>query len=117
MNSSQSNKRKQITDDNIIKRRRTTNNKNTNTNKSSNQHTQNENIDDSNNITTQEESDNGHGHIESKSINMDECLKLFNIKTSNGPIYLCTVCLQTWFRRSVSNIEFIKVSSQAEEEK
>ena len=48
---------------------------------------------------------------------MDECLKLFNIKISNGPIYVCTVCLQTWFRRSVLNIEFIKVSSQAEEEK
>ena len=48
---------------------------------------------------------------------MDECLKLFNIKISNGPIYVCTVCLQTWFRRSVSNTEFIKVSSQAEEEK
>ena len=45
------------------------------------------------------------------------CLKLFNIKISNGAIYVCTVCLQTWFRRSVLNIEFIKVSSQAEEEK
>ena len=44
-------------------------------------------------------------------------VKLFNIKISNGPIYVCTVCLQTWFRRSVYNIEFIKVSSEAEEEK
>ena len=48
---------------------------------------------------------------------MDECLKLFNIKISNGPIYVCTVCLQTCFRRSVLNIEFIKISSQAEEQK
>ena len=48
---------------------------------------------------------------------MDECLKLFNINISNGPIYVCSLCLQTWFRRSVYNIEFIKVSSQAEEEK
>ena len=42
---------------------------------------------------------------------------MFNIKTSNGPIYVCTVCLQTWFRRSVLNIEFIKGSSEGEEHK
>ena len=117
LNSSQSNKRKQITDDKIIKRKRTTKNKTTNTNESSHEHNENENIDDSNNINTEEEIGNGHGHIENNSINMDECLKLFNIKTSNGPIYVCTVCLQTWFRRSVFNIEFIKVSSEVEEHK
>ena len=116
-NSSQSNKRKQITDDNIIKRRRTTKNKNTNKNKSSNQHSENEHIDESNNITTQQQMDNTNGHIEKESINMDECLKLFNIKISNGPIYVCTVCLQTWFRRSVFNIEFINITSKAEEQK
>ena len=52
-----------------------------------------------------------------KPSHMDECLKLFNIKISNGPIYVCTVCLQTWFGRSVSNVEFVKVSSEAEQEK
>ena len=117
LNSSQSNKQKQITDDNIIKRRRTTKNKNTNKNKSSNQHSENEDIDESNNITTQEQMDNTNGHIEKESINMDECLKLFNIIISNGPIYVCTVCLQTWFRRSVFNIEIINITSEAEEQK
>ena len=48
---------------------------------------------------------------------MDEYLKLFNIKISNGPIYVCTVCLQTWFRRSVYNIEFIKICSEVEQQK
>ena len=62
------------------------------------------------------EFDNITSH-ESETINMDECLKFFNIKISNGPIYVCTVCLQTWFRRSVSNVEFVKVSSEAEQEK
>ena len=117
LNSSQSNKQKQITDDNIIKRRRTTKNKNTNRNKSNNQHSENKDINESNDIATQEEMDNTNGHKEKESINMDECLKLFNIKISNGPIYVCTVCLQTWFRRSVWNIEFIKISSEAEEQK
>ena len=55
--------------------------------------------------------------FQNQTINMDECLKLFNIKISNGPIYVCTICLQTWFRRSVSNIDLIKVCSEAEQEK
>ena len=113
-NSSQSNKRKQTRDDNIVKRRRTIRNKNTNKNKCTNENTQN---DDINNISSQEEIDNINTNIQTETINMDESLKLFNIKISNGPIYICTVCLQTWFRRSVLNIEFLKVCSEAEEEK
>ena len=119
LNSSESNKQKKTNqkhtkdnNDNVIKRRRTTKNINTTNQNSLNQH-----IDELNNIITEEEIDNTNGHVQSQSINMDECLKLFNIRISNGPIYACTVCLQTWFRRSVSNIEFIKVSSEVEKEK
>ena len=36
-----------------------------------------------------------------KSITLTQCLKVFNQKTSTGPVYVCTVCLQTWFRTSV----------------
>ena len=32
-----------------------------------------------------------------KSITLTHCLKVFNQKTSTGPVYVCTVCLQTWF--------------------
>ena len=32
-----------------------------------------------------------------KSITLTQCLKVFNQKTSTGPVYVCTVCLQTWF--------------------
>ena len=36
-------------------------------------------------------------NINQKSITLTQCLKIFNQKTSTGPIYVCTVCLQTWF--------------------
>ena len=72
-------------------------------------------INESNDIITEEEIDNTN--IQREPFNMDECLKLFNIKISNGPIYVCTVCLQTWFRRSVYNIEFINICSEVEQQK
>ena len=36
-------------------------------------------------------------NINRKSMTLTQCLKVFNQKTSTGPIYVCTVCLQTWF--------------------
>ena len=39
-----------------------------------------------------------------KSITLTQCLKVFNQKTSTGPIYVCTVCLQTWFQTSVQDV-------------
>ena len=39
-----------------------------------------------------------------KSITLSQCLKVFNQKTSTGPVYVCTVCLQTWFRTSVQDV-------------
>ena len=78
-----------------------------------NTNSQNDNMDECNNISQEDNNEN----VENETVNMDECLKLFNINISNGPVYVCSLCLQTWFRRSVYNIEFIKVSSQVEEEK
>ena len=128
-NSSQSKKRKQTTDkdnnlskdkqknsidnnNNVTKRRRK-NQKESNQKQSTD--TEKNPVNQLNNIISQDEIEDTIDTIERETINMDECLKLFNIKISNGPIYVCTVCLQTWFRRSVCNIEFIKISSQAEQ--
>ena len=36
---------------------------------------------------------------------------IFNEKTSHGPIYVCSVCLQTWFHISVSNVANIPWTS------
>ena len=40
-----------------------------------------------------------------------DCVNIFNEKTSHGPIYVCTVCLQTWFHGSVSNVSNITWAS------
>ena len=48
---------------------------------------------------------------------MDECLRLFNIQIYNGPVYICTVCLQTWFRRSVSDTSKLQITSPEEHSK
>ena len=113
LNLSQSKKRKQNDenhtsskkDNNFSKKRRITNT-----------NSQNDHMDECNNIS-QEDNNENIENVENETVNIDECFKLFNINISNGPVYVCTVCLQTWFRRSVSNMQFIKVSSQAEEEK
>ena len=108
--------------DNLQQRRQNnqnTNSTNNNLNSTSLQEDEFQNIQNIDNsqledITShQTENDN----FQNQTINMDQCLKLFNIKISNGPIYICTICLQTWFRRSVSNVDLIKVCSEAEQEK
>ena len=42
---------------------------------------------------------------------MADCTHIFNEKTSHGLIYVCTVCLQTWFHVSVSNVSNISWTS------
>ena len=49
-----------------------------------------------------------------KSITLTQCLKVFNQKTSTGPVYVCTVCLQTWFRTSVQDVANLTFKSQLE---
>ena len=55
--------------------------------------------------------------INRKSITLTQCLKVFNQKTSTGPIYVCTVCLQTWFRTSVQDVANLTFKSQLEKKK
>ena len=47
----------------------------------------------------------------SKHAQLQKCLKIFNEKTSHGPIYVCTVCMQTCFKNFLYDIERIKCSS------
>ena len=54
-------------------------------------------------------------NVNRKSITLTQCLKVFNQKTSTGPIYVCTVCLQTWFRTSVQDVANLTFKSQLEE--
>ena len=46
---------------------------------------------------------------------LDYYLRIFNTKTAHGPIYVCSVCLQTWFRSSV--VELKKIIMKSNEEK
>ena len=39
--------------------------------------------------------------IQNKGNTIADCLNIFNEKTEYGPLYVCTVCLQTWFKSSV----------------
>ena len=36
---------------------------------------------------------------------IDECIKEFHSGISVGPLYVCTCCHQTWFRKSVSMLK------------
>ena len=47
----------------------------------------------------------------SKHAQLQKCLRILNEKTSHGPIYVCTICNQTWFRNFVYDIQRIKCSS------
>ena len=49
-----------------------------------------------------------------KSSTLTQCLKVFNQKALTGPIYVCTVCLQTWFRTSVQDVANLTFKSQLE---
>ena len=53
-------------------------------------------------------------NVNQKSSTLTQCLQVFNQKTSNGPIYVCTVCLQTWFKTSVHDIANLTFKSQLE---
>ena len=53
-------------------------------------------------------------NVNRKSSTLTQCLHVFNQKTSTGPIYMCTVCLQTWFRTSVHDVVNLTFKSQLE---
>ena len=53
-------------------------------------------------------------NVNQKSITLTQCLNVFNQKTCSGPIYVCTVYLQTWFRTSVHDVANLTFKSQLE---
>ena len=53
-------------------------------------------------------------NVKQKSSTLPQCLNVFNQKTSSGPIYVCPVCLQTWFRTSVYDVTNLTFNSQSQ---
>ena len=45
---------------------------------------------------------------------MKELLKIFNESVSDGPVYVCTVCQQTWFKHSVVHVPDMKLKKDDE---
>ena len=43
---------------------------------------------------------------------INECIKDFHSSIAVGPIFVCTCCHQTWFRKSVSMIKNINISAK-----
>ena len=48
--------------------------------------------------------------------NLEECLQIYNDNNASGAVFVCTFCLQTWFKGSVFTVEHIKLK-QVEEER
>ena len=43
---------------------------------------------------------------------IDDCIKVFHSSISVGPLYVCTYCHQTWFRKSVSMLKNSHIPTQ-----
>ena len=52
----------------------------------------------------------GKYHSSKYGNTLQECLQILNENFLEGPVYVCTCCLQIWLRCSVHNIENINVS-------
>ena len=46
---------------------------------------------------------------------IDDCIDKFHIIVAEGPIYVCTCCHQTWFRRSVKKLGSICLSDESKQ--
>ena len=53
--------------------------------------------------------------IQNKGNTIADCLNIFNEETEYGPLYVCTVCLQTWFKSSVYDISKLFLKMQIEQ--
>ena len=53
-------------------------------------------------------------NVNQESGTLTQCLNVFDQKTSSGPIYVCTACLQTWFRTSVHDVANLTFKLQME---
>ena len=49
--------------------------------------------------------------VQKKGNTIADCLRIFNEKTEYGPLYVCTLCLQTWFKCCVYGVSklFLKM--------
>ena len=50
--------------------------------------------------------------IQKKGNTIADCLQIFNEKTGYGPLYVCTVYLQTWFKSSVYDVSKLFLRTQ-----
>ena len=53
--------------------------------------------------------------IQKKGNTIADCLHIFNEKTEYGLLYVCTVCLQTWFKSYVYDISKLFPRTQIEQ--
>ena len=48
-----------------------------------------------------------------KDLTIDECIKRFHSDIAIGPLYVCSCCHQTWFRKSVSMLKNTHISAES----
>ena len=53
--------------------------------------------------------------IQNKGNTIADCLNILNDKTEYGPLYVCTVCLQTWLKSSVYDVSKLFLKMQIEQ--
>ena len=54
-----------------------------------------------------------HNLPKQKHFNIKECIKQFHSSIALGPLFVCTCCHQTWFRKSVSMLKNISISAKS----
>ena len=54
-----------------------------------------------------------HNLPKQKHFNIKECIKQFHSSITLGPLFVCTCCHQTWFRKSVSMLKNINISAKS----
>ena len=53
--------------------------------------------------------------IQNKGNTIADFLNIFNEKTEYGPLYVCTVCLQAWFKSPVYHVSKLFLKAQIEQ--
>ena len=48
-----------------------------------------------------------------KDLSIEECIKRFHSDIAIGPLYVCSCCHQTWFRKSVSMLKNTHISAES----
>ena len=55
---------------------------------------------------------NSNGSNVHHSATLEHCLLNFNAAIANGPKYVCTVCWQTWLKKTVHKLSALKTNSE-----